>query len=170
MKDKIRHFIPDKKDFVPMGLAFGVSLLAKIPEYFAQGVGTAILYEKLKESPDLVPLGIAAYGIYTAVSMIVGANTLRKRGFNAAVKNTIFFRGLNALFPEHKYVNSYFAETMGAVSDFLGLNINPVSMSSNAITLITGDPLIAISHRFIAATVSGSVGLSINLKLLKNPI
>lgn len=159
MKDKIRHFIPDKKDLVPMGLAFGVSLLANIPEYFAQGVGTAILYEKLKESPDLVSLGIAAYGIYTGVSMIIGANTLRKRGFNAAIKKYLFFRGLNFLFPEHENINSYLAETMGTVSDILGININPVSMSSNAITLIIGDPLVAISQRFIAVPISGFVGL-----------
>lgn len=170
MKDRIRHFIPDKKDLAPMGLAFGGNLLAKIPEYFIQGVGTAFLYDKLKENPDLVPIGIAAYGIYTAVSMIVGANTLRKRGFNTAIKNSIFFRGLNSFFPYHENINSYLAETMGAISDILGLNINPVSMSSNALALMTDDPLIIISHRLIAASISGAVGLSINLKLLKSTI
>lgn len=152
-----------------MGLAFGVSLLAKTPEYFMQGVGTAFLYEYLKNNLDLVPLGITAYGIYTAVSMIIGANTLQKKGFNASVKNTVIFRGLNSNFPEHKQVNSYISETIGVIIGVLGLNIiNPVSVSSNTIALITGDPLIAISQRFIAASISGTTRLTINLKLLKS--
>ncbi len=164
VEDRVKQEIPTKEELLPMVIALGVSALGKLPQYALQGAITVVTYELIKQYPQLIPIGITAYALFELLALSVGAETLRKWGFNSGIKSTSFFKGINMISPKHRRLNAYTAESLNVVSNIIG--INPVGMLANLSAIIVGDPVVVLAHRITASSISGPINLVIDAGLL----
>lgn len=164
MKERIKKAFPNRKDIIPVGIAVIAALAAKIPEYAIQGVVTVSIYELFKSNPELIPLGISTYALFTAIDFFLGYQNLIRIGAHAGLKSSGLMIAMNMVSPNHRRLNAFLAQSGSTILNIAGAT-NPVAIAANISALNSQDPTVFLAHRS-SVSVSRAVGLAANTGLL----
>lgn len=145
--ERIKTAWPKRKEWVPFLGSFGVALLGKVPLAAANTAGIVFLSEKMKENSDLVPLGIAAFALFSVASAGLDYLVLRRDRVAGSAKANTLYRGLTFLFPHHHEFNAAAAEIGTVLMTTVGISPDPTAPVSTVMSVITGDPTIVVAQR-----------------------
>ncbi|MBI4225878.1 hypothetical protein HY612_02085 [Candidatus Roizmanbacteria bacterium] len=165
MRERIKVAIPKRGEWTPFLGSFGVALLGKLPLSAANSAGTVLISEKMKENPELVPLGIAAYALFSLASAGLDYYVLRRDKVGGSAKANTLYRGLTFAFPQRHEFNAIAAEIGTVLMNVVGINPDPTAPISSIVSILTGDPTIALAQRVSDITISLVAQLPYNIYL-----
>ncbi len=166
LKDRLHAVIPKKEEMIPFLSSFAIALLAKVPLTAYNTAGTLIILEQLKDHPDLVPLGLTAYGIFTILSAALDYKVMKKRRASASAKANTLYRGFTFLLPGRHGLNTALAEISTAAMTVVGINPDPTAAASTFLSLTTGNWNIWLSQRLSDSAMSLVTQVPANLAFL----
>ncbi|MFH0773045.1 MAG: hypothetical protein V1922_01925 [bacterium] len=166
LKIRLRSTLPEKDMVWPMLKTIGKSQIAKIPGFALEAIATPLLYEELKENPNIVPIGLLGLAIFSLGSMIVAARSLQVGKYNTSVTSTSVNAIINFFAPNHKQANAYIAEI---ANELIGITVgrNPVAWWSNTESYLNNDINWSIANR-ISTLPRGLLNLYWNIHSLHN--
>lgn len=154
MRERIKAAWPKREEWAPFLGSFGIALLGKVPLAAANTAGIVLLSEKMKEYPDLIPLGIAAYALFSLASAGLDYLVLSRDRVGGSAKANTLYRGLTFALPHQHEFNVIVAELGTVVMNAIGINPDLTAPTSSIVSYLTGDPTIVVAQRVSDMTIS----------------
>lgn len=119
--------------------------------------------EAVKVEPNLVPLGLAAFGLMVAASMVVRPRVLNKRGIDTGIVSSLLYNLLDFV-SQRRRANAILAN---GADFFLGIvGTSPAAMWATYMALVSGQYELKVAERITAALLM-PLHLAFNLLLLR---
>ena len=161
LKERIKAAWPKKEEMLPFLGSFGIALLSKAPLVATNTAGMLLISDQMREYPQLIPLGITAYAIFNlASSSLDYADRV-----SASAKANTLYRVMTFLFPENHRFNAVTSEIGTIAMNIIGINPDLTAPASTVLSLVTGDPIYAVSQRISDMAVSLATLVPYNIYL-----
>ncbi|MBI3620462.1 hypothetical protein HY214_04975 [Candidatus Roizmanbacteria bacterium] len=154
IRERIKSTLLKKDERAPFIGSFAVALLSKAPLAAVNTAGIVFLSEKMRENSDLVPLGITAFALFSLASAGLDYLVLKRDRVAGSAKANTLYRGLTFLFPNRHEFNAAVAEIGATLMTVVGINPDPTAPASTIMSIITGDPTIAVAQRISDMAIS----------------
>ncbi len=147
LRERLIATVPSKEQMKPFLGSFGLALLGKVPATLVNTGGMLFFADKMKDNPDLIPIGLMVYGALSLGSTILDYAVLRRDQVAASAKANTIYRALTFAFPQSHEFNSATAQVGTVIMDLVGISPDPTALYSTLMSLVTGDPIIMLAQR-----------------------
>jgi len=165
LKERIKAAWPKKEEMLPFLGSFGIALLSKAPLVATNTAGMLLISDQMREYPQLIPLGITAYAIFNLASSSLDYAVLKRDRVSASAKANTLYRVMTFLFPENHRFNAVTSEIGTIAMNIIGINPDLTAPASTVLSLVTGDPIYAVSQRISDMAVSLATLVPYNIYL-----
>ena len=154
MFDRLRRALPDRQNRVPFVASYAVALLNKVPQMAINTAGTVFIVERIKENPDLIPLGIAAYAILNGAACAFDGFILNRDGVSGSAKANTVNLGLSVVLPNRRSLNAVLSEAAVYAMNIIGVSPDLSAPATSVMSFLTGDPTYVVAQRLSALAYS----------------